>query len=289
MRSTILTILPHPSERQAGMRPALTGAASPDGTAPRQAATLGSPETLPSIESILLQRLLAELETRQLARVQPTYVIEQAPAARNRVLIRTLWSVIWALSIVVCVVSIKYIDSVPRADGGQSRAIETLNASVNEQKKEFSTMIDSLNGLAGAIALNSNRTATIPDMLNRLGSDLQQIRAPLVRKPVDLAPQPTAPAQEPEAALIPMGGHHHPPIDVATVAPSGAIVHYNALGVMDYWLVPRVQAGVQTMVKVVPISQNNGATFVHDVEESKDYLLTPAGDWIAASEANGKQ
>ena len=88
---------------------------------------------------------------------------------------------------------------------------------------------------------------------------------------------------------IPLGGHHHPPIDVATVAPPGAVVHYNALGVMDYWLVPRVQSGAQIMVKVVPISQTNGTTFVHDVEEIRDYLLTQSGDWIAASEANGKQ
>jgi uncharacterized coiled-coil protein SlyX len=173
-------------------------------------------------------------------------------------------------------------------DAGQSRALETLSATVSDQNKEVATMIDSLNGLASSIALNSTRTAVIPDMLNRLGTDLQRMQTPLVRKPVDLAPQPVTPAPEPEAAPIPMGAHHHPPLESATVAPPGAIVHYNPLGVMDYWLVPRVQSGVQTMAKVVPISQNNGATFVHNVAEVKDYILTASGDWIAAPETNPK-
>jgi hypothetical protein len=45
---------------------------------------------------------------------------------------------------------------------------------------------------------------------------------------------------------------------------------------MDYWLVPRVVGGVQTMEKVVPVSQTNAGTVVHDVEEVKDYFLTPS-------------
>lgn len=292
MRSTILTILPHPSERQVGIRPALTGATSLPGTEAQTHPAGGSRGPLPSIESVLLEKLLDEVEARRLARVQPTYVIEQPPAARQTILIRTLWSLLWALSMVVCVFSVKYIDSqtmLPRVDAGQSRALESLTASLGNQEKEFSTMIDSLHGLTGVIALSSTRTAAIPDMLKRLGDDLQQSHSPLIRQPIGLSAEPPTPAQEADAAQIPMGGHHHSPIDVATVAPPGASVHHNSVGVMDYWLVPRVVSGVQTMVKVVPISQNNGASFVHHVAEAKDYILTSSGDWIAVSEATGNK
>ena len=154
-------------------------------------------------------------------------------------------------------------------------------------------MVDSLQGLAAAIASSSKRTAAIPEMLDRLGSDLQQSRSPQVRQAAELAQAPRMPAlitvpQEADSAPIPMGGHIHPPIGVA-VAPPDVVVHHNSLGVVDYWLVPRMLSGMRTMAKVVPVLQTNQGTFVHDVAEVKDYIVTPAGDWIAASEANGNQ
>ena len=251
----------------------------------------GSPEALPSIESLLLQRLLAEVEARQITRAQPTYVIEQQTASRHTTLIRTLWSLLWALSVILCIFVVKYIDSqtiAPRSDAGQSRAIESLTASLGGQQKELSAMVDALQGLAGTIALDSTRAAAIPDILNRLTTEFQRVRPPLVRNPVD----PGAPAtttQDAELAPIPLGGHHHAPIEGATVAPDGATVHYNSLGVMDYWLVPRAVAGIRSMVKVVPISQSSGGSFVHHVAEAKDYFLTSAGDWVLLPEGSGKQ
>jgi hypothetical protein len=245
---------------------------------------------------VILQKLLAEVEARQLTRVQPTYVIEQAPPARHTMLIRTLWSLLWVLSIVVCVFWVKYIDSrtiISRGDDPQLRSIQNLTTSIGDQKKEFSVMIDSLQGLASVIASSSKRTAAIPDMLNRLGSDLQQIRAPRVQKPAAVAaPEPTIPTiieVPPEGdAPIPMGGHHHAPIQ-SSVAPPDVVVHHNSAGVMDYWLVPRIESGVRTMAKVVPIAQNNVGTLVHHVAEAKDYIVTPSGEWIEAPEPNGKR
>ena len=129
MRSNILTILPHPSQRQPGNRPALP----PPGVPEPKDGGARSPETLPSIEAVLLQRMLAELESRQLARVQPTYVIEQPPAVRQANLTRTLWSLLWALSLVVCVLSVKYTDSqtmVPRSDEMLPAVSTTMSAAL---------------------------------------------------------------------------------------------------------------------------------------------------------------
>jgi hypothetical protein len=39
----------------------------------------------------------------------------------------------------------------------------------------------------------------------------------------------------------------------------------------------------------VPILQNNSGTFVHHIAEVKDYIVTPSGDWIEASESSGNK
>jgi hypothetical protein len=286
MRSNILTILPHPSERVPIRRAALPAASSPQPTDGAR-----SPETLPSVESVLLQRLLAELDARQLARVQPTYIIEQTPAGRSAHSMRMLWASVWLLSLLVAVLSVKYMDSqtaAPRPEPGESRALENLTASIGDQRKEFSTVADSLRELASAIAISSTRTQSIPDLISRLGADVQQPRAPLVRTPSE-QPAPAVVSQDVESPPIAMGGHHHAPIEYATVAPPAAVVHHNSAGVMDYWLVPRVVSGVQTMEKVVPVSQTNAGTVVHDVEEVKDYFLTASGDWVSMPETSGNK
>lgn len=52
---------------------------------------------------------------------------------------------------------------------------------------------------------------------------------------------------------------------------------------------PRMQSGVPTMVKVVPIMQNNSGTFVHHIAEVKDYIVTPSGEWIEPPKPAGKK
>lgn len=304
MKSSILTILPHPDESPIASLPEPDTSSSPPSAEALPPSTRAAVNAAPSIESVILQKLLAELESRQLAPAQlvpaqlvpakTTYVIEQSPQPRHTVLIRVLWSSLWALSLIVCTLSVKYLDSqsmIPKADANQSRSIENLTASIGDQKKEFSRIVDSLQGLANAIASNSRRTAQIPDILNKLGTDLAQGRSPVVRQRVDLDPQPAAPQimhtsamlpAEPDSAPIAMGGHRHPPIQFAVAQPD-VVVHHNSLGFMDYWLVPRLVSGVRTMVEVVPVSQSSAGTLVHAVEEASDYLVTPAGEWIPES------
>jgi hypothetical protein len=282
MRSNILTIFPHPSDRQIGA-PAAPGGSSAQKTQ-GVGVTVTPVDALPSIESIILQKLLREMEARQVARVQPTYVIEHAP--RHASSVRALWCAVWVLSMALCVFVVKYIDTqsmAPRVDAGQTAALQNLATNIGDQNRQFSAMVDSIQGLANAIASNSKRTAVIPEMLNRLGSDLEQIHSPPARQAVELPPAPGLLAQEGDAA-IPMGGHRHPPLETAIVAPPDVVVHHNSAGAMDYWLAPRVVSGVRNFEKVVPISQSAAGTFVHDVSEVRDYIITPTGVWIAASE-----
>jgi len=262
VKATILTIFPPSGHAQAESRPAVHSPA------------------LPSIEAVILDRLLAELNTREVARVQPPYLMERQPSSETTRLLRTLWSALWVLSIVLCIFIVKYFDkqqAVQTPDAAQIHSLDTLTATLGDQKKEFAKLVASLQGLSGVVAATSARASAIPNLLKRLGADFKPA-APAAAAPAILA----QPAQV-EPAEISLGGHHHAPMEYA-VAPDGVVVHHNYSGEMDYWLVPRLVSGARTMEKVVPVAQSNNGILVHDVAEVKDYIVTPAGDWIAASE-----
>lgn len=256
---------------------------------------------MPSIESVILHKLLAELEGRQGAPVPAPYRMEPLPPARHTRLIRTLWSSLWALSLVLCIVIVKYLDSqqvAGKIDTAQAQSINTLTAAIGAQRAELSKMIDASQGLAGVIASTSARTAAVSDMLQRLASNIKQTPFPsgptaspaeqTASLPVVIEGERAAPALitlgQPEGSTeISLGGHHHAPMETS-VAPSDAVVHHNSLGLMDYWLMPRLVSGAWSMVKVVPIAEGPTGIFVHDVAEVKDYIVTPTRDWIAISE-----
>src|SRR5579875_2056406 len=97
MSSKIVSIFPTPSERYMAAR---GDATSPPAVEGGPKLIKGNVETLPSIESVILQKLLAELEARQTNRVQPTYTIEPSPPQRV-ILRRVLWGGAWVLSVAV--------------------------------------------------------------------------------------------------------------------------------------------------------------------------------------------
>jgi len=289
----ILTIFPRPAERDGQSRLGVVGPKSPEQTQALMPVG-GTPANAPtpSIESVILEKLLAELDARGGARMPAPYMIEQPPA-RNAGLLRILWGMVWAMSLVICVFVVKYLDrnSGPMTDPAQVRSISNLTATITDQNRQFSKMIDSIEALAGVVASASQHTAAIPAMLKRLTSDLKQASSlPVVSSASEPAPRSLAaaastiisPPFEGSSSTISMGGHHHPPID-DVVATANVVVHHNAQGVMDYWLVPRIMAGARIMRKVIPITQTNLGTFVHDVEEIKDYIVTPSGEWLPAS------
>ncbi|MFL6354176.1 MAG: hypothetical protein ACJ74Z_20320 [Bryobacteraceae bacterium] len=293
MKAKILTIFPLPVERYVAVQSARKEGLSCGRPEALEPAT-GSINVLPSIESLILRKLLAEVEARQITRVQPTYVIEQRPPARYVTPIRTLCCLLWAASIALTALTVKYVDSQTVTNDNQSRSLETLTTTIVHQNEAFGMIIGSFQQLAGTVASSAKRTEAMPEMLARLANHLQQMRPPAVKEPPELAVQPqmpqmlgTSPGKD-DSAPIYMGGHIHPPIEWALV-PSNVVAHNNSAGTVDYWLVPRIQSGVSTMVKVVPIVQNNSGTFVHHIAEVKDYTVTPSGDWVESSEPAGKK
>ena len=279
----ILTIFPRPAlhELEAPKNGSATALEPGNGVAPA------------TVESIVIEKLLAELDARAVARVPGPYLMERAPSRRHVAWLRTLWAALWVMSIVLCVFVVKYIDRENGSqafDPAQARSINHLANSIGDQNKQFSRMIDSVETLANVVASSSVRTTAMQAVLRRLGHDLSQAAdTPPQRPPAPAAPVSAPPRQEPVAvaslATLSMGGHHHDPIE-DVIAPRNAVVHHNENGVMDYWLMPRVVSGARSMIKVFPVAQTNLGVFVHGFDEVRDYVVTPSGDWLAAS-ANG--
>lgn len=294
MKSTIVTIFPSPAERYKAARPALNEASSaPPSERPK---LVKRPvETLPSIESVILQKLLAELESRQVTRAQPTYDIEPSLPPNRITLHRILWGTTWVLSIAVTALAVNYLDGRTLAattGGRESHSIEELTANLARQTDAFSGITSSLQQLAAVIASRGNRTVTIREMPQPQPQPLQQAQAAVVQSPPSVL-QPAVPViigtagPKIDSSSLLLGGHIHPPAEWL-VAPANAVVHHNSMGVMDYWLLPRTMGGNTVMTKVVPVLQNDSGIFVHSVAEVKDYVVTPSGDWIAVPDTKDK-
>jgi hypothetical protein len=216
-------------------------------------------------------------------------------SGRRTALVRTLFGLLWASSLVLCIFVVKYLDRQPTiqiVDPAQTRSITSLTNTIGDQNKQFVRMIDSVEGLANAVASSSLRTSAMQAVLRRLGHDLKPADTPPANTAVTAKPSPpavSAPVQAVQAeqsTSVFLGGHHHQPIE-DVVAPRNVIVHHRENGLMDYWLVPRIVSGSRVMTKVFPIAQTNMGIFVHDLENVKDYIVTPTGDWLVASAPSG--
>ena len=275
----ILTIFPRPAEHELEAQNRSSAALEP--------ANGGAPAT---VESIVIAKLLAELDARAVARVPGPYLMERSASRRHVLWLRSLWAALWVMSIVLCVFVVKYIDreNAPQAfDPTQARSINQLANSIGDQNKQFARMIDSVETLANAVASSSVRTTAMQAVIRRLGHDLSQAAdAPPARPPAPVAPPPEPVLQEPVVAGLSMGGHRHDPIE-DVIAPRNAVVHHSESGVMDYWMMPRVVSGARSMIKVFPVAQTNLGIFVHSFDDVRDYVVTPSGDWLAASNTSG--
>jgi hypothetical protein len=283
----ILTIFPRPAMHELE---AESHSSSPTAIQPANAT---GPAT---VESIVIEKLLAELDARAVARVPGPYLMERSPSRRHTAWLRALWAALWVMSLVLCVFVVKYIDRENTSqvfDPTQARSIDQLAASISDQNKQFARMIDSVQTLANAVASSSARTTAMQSVLRRLGQAVrpdfsnalsQAADSRPMRPPAPVAPPPQTSSQEPATASgVPfMGYHHHDPIE-DVIAPRNAVVHHNESGVMDYWLIPRVVSGSRSMIKVFPIAQTNLGIFVHSFDEIRDYVVTPSGDWLVAS------
>ncbi|HEY6987904.1 MAG TPA: hypothetical protein VH369_05945 [Bryobacteraceae bacterium] len=294
----ILTILPRPDSREVEGEHRSPSKSESTALQPADSSPSGA------LESVLVEKLLAELDARSAARFAGPYFMERPPVRRHVIWLRILGAALWVMSLVLCVFVVKYFDRQPAPqafDPAQAQSIHHLANSIGDQNQQFSRMIDSVQTLADAVAAASARTSAMQAALSRLGHDLTPVPSALPQPQAALTqvvPTQAVPIVGPATVLLPqpaiappttplsMGGHRHDPVE-DVIAPRNAIVHHNESGAMDYWLMPRIISGFRTMVKVFPIAQTSLGIFVHCFDEVRDYVVTPSGDWLNASDPSG--
>jgi hypothetical protein len=296
MKANIVTIFPTPSERYLPA-PASLDEARGSVTAEGPKLVNGRIESWPSIESVILQKLLTEVEARQGARAQPTYVIEQSPP-RHRVILRVLWSTCWVLSITITALVVNSMDSrsivTNRGGDHEDRSMADLSTNLARESDQFMRVSNALEQLASAIASSEQGVMAGREVMQPHVERSGQGNADVMKKtPVEAKPATAAllgnSKPETDSGPIPMRGHIHPPMEWG-VAPANVVVHHNSTGVMDYWVMPRLVNGRTVMTKVVPVLQNEAGIFVHQIAEGRDYIVTSSGEWIPdATDGNGKK
>jgi hypothetical protein len=238
----------------------------------------GHPQALEEINRV--ERLLSHLESRSLALVPYGYGTLREVSTRKSgtgVLAGVLVA-IWLSSLVLAVAYIRYVNRSPE---GPERAGSTAPLIIppesDAQEQKVATSVDHL---AKALASSSKRMDELQAAMERSNRDLQRIAVKVVgdqSKPV--ADSSGAEASDntlsSSAAEANLPKNWHRVLDLKPT--ESAVAHKAADGTVDYWLVPR-GAG-QPSSKVLSIGTGPEGVVVHDLDDGKDYTVTPSGEW----------
>jgi len=147
-----------------------------------------------------------------------------------------------------------------------------------EPDPQSQKVASSVDHLTRVLATSSERMNELQAAMERSNRDLQKIATKVNSDHAKPAPSVAA-AVKPEVvvkgaeAALPKNWHR-----VLDIKPAEtAVPHKGADGSVDYWLVPR--GADQSSTKVLPIGTSPEGVVVHNLDDGKDYTLTPSGEW----------
>lgn len=229
-----------------------------------------------------VERLLAQLEARSMALVPYGYgALREVPAKRpNTGLIAAILVAMWLTILVLGIAYIRYSRLAQPLDRATSPAAPLIIPSAADPvDQKVATSVDHL---TKALVSSSERLNEMQAALERSNKDIQRIAAKVNDHPTKPAltgtPKTDAleigpPAGSTAELTLPKSWHR-----VLDIKPTdSAVPHKGDDGTLDYWLVPRGAEKVQT--KVLPIGTSPEGVVVHNLEDGKDYTLTPSGEW----------
>ncbi|MGA2099392.1 MAG: hypothetical protein ABSH39_24195 [Candidatus Acidiferrum sp.] len=232
----------------------------------------------PIDDAARLERLLSQLEARSMALVPYGYGTVREPPAKssNTALVASILVAIWLTTVVLTVAYIRYsrpAEPIYRASPATPLLIPS-EADPQEQK-----VARSVDHLAKALVSSSQRMDELQRAMDRNNRGLQRITTRAGGRQKAAAATITAEGTETALASAPAEGsvlkNWH---KVLEIKPSeSAVPHKSDDGTIDYWLVPRGAEQVQT--KVLPVGTSPEGVVVHNLEDGKDYTLTPSGEW----------
>jgi len=240
---------------------------------------------VPLDEVTRVERLLTQLEARSMALVPYNYAnLREAPAPKsNRALVAISLVAVWLSTLVFAVAYMRFANQPPQmAERTSAVAPLVIPSAPDPQEQKVASSVDHL---AKALVSSSERLNQIEAAMERSNRDLQRISTkvatekyrPAPPNPRTAATEAAAAASETAVGNLPKNWHR-----VIDLKPSDmAVPHRSADGSIDYWLVPRGTDKPQA--KVLTIGTSIEGVVVHNLEDGKDYTLTPAGEWRSGS------
>jgi hypothetical protein len=175
---------------------------------------------------------------------------------------------------VLAIAYIRYNRPGPLADHAQSGTALLIPSETDPQEQKVASSVDHL---AKALVSSSQRMDELQAVMERNNRDLQRIATKVTDRPKPETATSkgagTDTAATPGEDAVPKNWHR-----ILEIKPTeSAVAHKSDDGTIDYWLVPRGPELVQT--KVLPIGTSAEGVVVHNLEDGKDYTLTPSGEW----------
>jgi len=235
--------------------------------------------SVPPLDDVArMERLLSQLEARSMALVPYGYGALREPPGKkaNPTLLAVVLVAIWLSTVVLAITYIRYNRPGPVADHGFSSAPLVIPSEADPQEQKVASSVDHL---ANALVSSSERMNELQAAMERSNRDLQRMATKVGERPKASlggskaagADGLAAPGAEEES--VPKNWHKILEIKPAETA----VPHKGDDGTIDYWLVPRGAEQVQT--KVLPIGTSAEGVVIHNLEDGKDYTLTPSGEW----------
>ena len=240
----------------------------------------GSQSSSQTLEEVTrVERLLSQLEARSLALVPYGYgtLREVPPRKTNSGMIAGALVAIWLSTMIFGVAYIRYVHT------GTDRAVATAPLVIPppDTDPQDQKVASSVDHLAKALVSSSERMNELQAAMERSNRDLQRIATKVNNTGQSNAfpgaakdeAEDVAPAGTTADAKLPKNWHR-----VLDLKPTDAATpHKTADGSIDYWLVPNASGAAPS--KVLPIGTSAEGVVVHNLEDGKDYTLTPSGEW----------
>ena len=228
-------------------------------------------------EATRVERLISQFEARSMALVPYGYgnVREAAPRRSNTALLAGVLVAIWLTTLILGVAYIRYIGHSPFSGAERAAAAPLVIApEADAQDQKVATSVDHL---AKALVSSSERMNLLEAAVEKSNRDLQRMAKSNTERtaqtPTSAEPNEDSTSTVVVAPTIPKNWHR-----VLEVKPTDlAVPHKTPDGSIDYWIVPR--GGDSTPNKVLPIGKSADGVVVHNLDDGKDYTLTPSGEW----------
>jgi hypothetical protein len=263
------------TDKEAQNRRLLSFSADPESLVSEDESATGVLQPMDDVTRV--ERLLSQLEARSMALVPYGYgAVREPPARKPNTLMAAIVVAIWLSTIVLAVAYIRYNRPVQISDRAAIAAPLLIPSEPDPQEQRVASSVDHL---AKALVSSSARMNELQAAMERSNRDLQRIATKVSERPKPTLPESKAEGTESTLAggvdpgALPKNWHR-----ILEIKPTdSAVPHKRDDGTVEYWLVPRGADQVQT--KVLPIGTSPEGVVIHNLEDGKDYTLTPSGDW----------